>query len=43
MNFWIFLPAAVLSLPRQFATVYLGVLAEDKDSELMLSGNTATW
>ncbi|KZV67037.1 hypothetical protein PENSPDRAFT_584497 [Peniophora sp. CONT] len=34
MNFFIFLAAAILSLPRQFATVYLGVLAaEDKDKE----------
>lgn len=30
VSFWIYLAAAVLSLPKQFATVYLGVVAAQK-------------
>jgi uncharacterized membrane protein YdjX (TVP38/TMEM64 family) len=31
MNFWIFLIATILTLPKQLVTVYLGVLILNKD------------
>ena len=32
MNIFVFIAAAILSLPRQFITVYIGVVLEDETS-----------
>ncbi len=32
MKFWVFILSAIVSLPRHFATVYIGVALEDETS-----------
>lgn len=37
MSVWTFSAAAILSLPKQFITVYLGVALEDSDTGALFS------